>query len=252
MNVRSHRCGSRAGVVFDVDGTLFDSEPFGHRVAFNRAFAELGMNVHWDVECYSSLLSTTGGQRRIEQYLLRSGWTAREAVEDAARAHRRKTDLFVDLALSGRIPPRPGVRRLLRRLAAAGVELHVASTGRARWVRPLLSSTFGSDTFDIVVTGDDVLELKPSPEAYRQVVVATGLDPCHLVAVEDSVDGVASACSAGLPCAVVTTPHGDAGPFRGAGLVCTGYEELEADHLLRLMQCQSAPRSLTGTMPRSS
>lgn len=252
MTVRSHRCGSRVAVVFDVDGTLFDSEPFGHRVAFNRAFTELGMNVHWDVECYSSLLSTTGGQRRIQQYLLQSGWSAKEAAEDAARAHRRKTDLFVDLALSGRIPPRPGVRRLLRRLAGAGVELHVASTGRAQWVRPLLSSTFGSDTFDIVVTGDDVLELKPAPEAYRNVMAATGLDPGHLVAVEDSLNGVMSASSAGLPCAVVTNVHGDAGPFPGAGLVCAGFEELSAERLLGLMRCQNASRSLTGMMPRSS
>jgi HAD superfamily hydrolase (TIGR01509 family) len=252
MSVRSHRCGGRVGVVFDVDGTLFDSEPFGHRVAFNCAFAELGMDVHWDMECYSALLSTTGGQRRIEQYLLRSGWAVSEAAADAARAHRRKTDLFVDLALSGRIPPRRGVRRLLRGLAAAGVELHVATTGRARWVRPLLTSTFGCDTFDIVVTGDDVLELKPSPEAYRSVMTATGLDPGHLVAVEDSLNGVMAARSAGLPCAVVTNSHGEAGPFPGAGLVCSGFEELSVDLLLRLMQCQRVSRSSIGTMPRSS
>jgi beta-phosphoglucomutase-like phosphatase (HAD superfamily) len=131
------------------------------------------------------------------------------------------------------------------------VELHVATTGRARWVRPLLSSTFG-DTFDIVVTGDDVLELKPSPEAYRQVMAATGLDPGHLVAVEDSLNGVMSARSAGLPCVVVPSPLGDPGPFPGASLVCSGFEGLAAERLLSLMHCQRAPRSLIGTMPRSS
>jgi HAD superfamily hydrolase (TIGR01509 family) len=161
----SHRCGRRVGVVFDVAGTLFDSEPFG--------------------------------------------------------MHQRTTDMFVELALSGRIAPRPGVVRLLRRLSQAGAELHVATTGPARWVRPLLASTFGPDTFDIVITGDDVVEPKPSPEAYRQVLAGANLDPGHLVAVEDSGDGFAAA--------------------RGAGLACvprTGFEALDAESLLSLTPCQ--------------
>jgi beta-phosphoglucomutase-like phosphatase (HAD superfamily) len=83
-------------------------------------------------------------------------------------------------------------------------------------------------------------------------MAATGLDPGHLVAVEDSLNGVMSARSAGLPCVVVPSPLGDPGPFPGASLVCSGFEGLAAERLLSLMHCQRAPRSLIGTMPRSS
>ena len=52
-------------LIFDVDGTLADTEANGHRVAFNKAFAEAGLNWHWSVELYGDLLAVTGGKERI-------------------------------------------------------------------------------------------------------------------------------------------------------------------------------------------
>ncbi len=134
----AHRCADRVAVAFDVDGTLFDSEPEGHRVAFNAAFAELGVDVRWDLDTYANLLAVPGGRRRIEHYLICCGTGQQEARDTAARVHARKTELIVELALAGRIPTRPGVDRLVRQLLDAGAELHVVTTGSARWVRPLL------------------------------------------------------------------------------------------------------------------
>ncbi len=249
----SHRCGRRVAVVFDLDGTLFDSELSGHRVAFNRAFAELGIDVHWCRETYRGLLRITGGRRRIEQYLIESGWSHGDAAATAVLAHRLKTDLFLELAMAGRIPPRPGIPRLLHDLVAAGAELHVATTGRASWVRPLLAGTFGPDVFDLVITGDDVLELKPAPDAYRQVVHGAGLDPGHVVVVEDSQNGLSAARAAGLTCVVVTNPYTSEGPFPGAVLMCSGFKHLDANQLLRLTPCQQWRRRrslLTPATPR--
>ena len=172
--VPSHRCGRRVGVVFEVQGTLFDRGP----------------------------------------------------------------SCSVQQALSGRMPPRPGVARLLRQLSDAGAELHAATAGGAEWVRPLLASTFGPETFDIVICGDDVLQPKPSPETYLQLLAGTGLDPGHLIAVEDSWEGFVSARSAGLACAVVTTPDAGDEPFTSACLVRSGFEDLSADLLLGSTPCQ--------------
>lgn len=55
-------------VIFDVDGTLADTERDGHRVAFNSAFEAAGLTYRWSVEEYGDLLTTTGGRRRIERY----------------------------------------------------------------------------------------------------------------------------------------------------------------------------------------
>lgn len=60
-------------MIFDVDGTLVDSERDGHRVAFNTAFAQAGLSHHWDVETYGQLLGITGGRRRLATYLQEHG-----------------------------------------------------------------------------------------------------------------------------------------------------------------------------------
>ena len=56
-------------LIFDVDGTLADTERDGHRVAFNAAFADAGLDWHWSVPLYGQLLSVTGGKERIAEYL---------------------------------------------------------------------------------------------------------------------------------------------------------------------------------------
>jgi HAD superfamily hydrolase (TIGR01509 family) len=242
-NGSPHRCRRLPAVVLDVDGTLFDSEPFGHRIAFNQAFRQCGLDVQWDWETYRSLLGVTGGRRRIEAYLLRSGWPAAAASRAAGAVHERKTELLVDLALSGRIPTRPGVARLLRHLSDAGVALHIATTGRARWVRPLLDVTFGRDVFDVVVTGDDVLDLKPAPEVYQQVLRAAMSDTRHVVAIEDSRVGLTAARAAGLPCIVVRNAYFSAGPFPEAALVCSEFTQLTVSRVLGPLSCPASRRS---------
>lgn len=238
-------CGHRIGVVFDVDGTLVDSERDGHRVAFNLAFEEAGLDCRWDVDTYGRLLGITGGRRRLERFLREDGWEALAAQVVAGQLHERKTEIFTELAAGGRIPPRPGVGRLLSRLFDAGIELHVATTGSARWVHPLLRTCFGEHTFGVVVTGEDVRELKPAPDAYLQVLARTGLDPRHVVAVEDSPAGLTAARAAGLACVIVRNPYPARSPaeseFLGAVSVRSDFGDLSDDDVLRAVPVRHRP-----------
>jgi HAD superfamily hydrolase (TIGR01509 family) len=210
-------------VIFDVDGTLVDSERDGHRVAFNAAFEESGLGDRWDVDTYGRLLQITGGGRRLAFWFENTGRSPEEAAKLAERVHERKTHIMRRLAESGKIAARPGVHRLIDELAANGVQLHVATTGTRAWVEPLLKHTFG-DRFHTIITGTEVSDLKPSPAVYLEVLRRTGCSPERAVAVEDSGNGVRSAVTAGLRCVAAHNPYTCNDDLSGATLVADGLD----------------------------
>lgn len=213
-----------AAVVFDVDGTLVDSERDGHRVAFNAAFAEAGLPDHWDVTTYGGLLPIAGGARRLASWFESTGRTPVEARRLAEGLHARKTEIMRDLIADGRVQARPGVHRLLDELDAAGIPVHVATTGTRAWVEPLLERVFGP-RFQTVVTGTEVPELKPSPEVYLEVLRRTGCPADRTVAVEDSANGVRAAVAAGLRCVAAYNPYTRDDDLSGATLVTGGLDD---------------------------
>lgn len=199
--------GPLRAVIFDVDGTLVDSERMGHRLAFNEAFARAGLPYRWSAHHYGELLAVTGGCRRLRRYLVERGLPLPRAQVLAEELHAVKTDVFRTMATEGLIPLRPGVRRLIDALRRQGLRIFVATTGSPGWVVPLLDFHFGTAAFDGIVTGADVAALKPAPDAYRLVLRNAALEPSEAVAVEDSGNGLRAAHAAGLRCLVVRNEY---------------------------------------------
>jgi beta-phosphoglucomutase-like phosphatase (HAD superfamily) len=192
-------------LIFDIDGTLAETERDGHRVAFNHAFEDAGLVWHWGVEHYGELLAVTGGKERIAhhwQAVDPAAATSPQAAPTVRELHQRKTAHYLALVREGKVALRPGVRRLLLEARAQGLQLAIATTTTEANVRELLEVTLGGDSmswFSVIGAGDVVPHKKPAPHIYRWVLQRLGREASECVAFEDSAPGVAAAVEASIP-----------------------------------------------------
>lgn len=191
--------GGLQAILWDVDGTLAETELEGHRLAFNAAFAEHGLPWIWDRATYLPLLRVSGGRERMAAWVERSqGTPASPALLD--RLVQSKKAHFASLLRRG-LPLRDGVARLIGAAAAAGLPQLIVTTSSRSAVEALLSGALApqAGAFNGCICGDDVQRKKPDPEGYRLALDRLGLEATGVLAVEDSPQGLKAAVGAGLP-----------------------------------------------------
>ena len=221
-------------LIFDVDGTLADTERDGHRVAFNRAFSEAGLDWQWSVEVYGELLSVTGGKERIRHYVDTyhpPGTLPNDLDAMIVELHAAKTIHYTSMLAEAAIPLRPGVARLIDEARAVGLRLAIATTTTPANVFALLSSTLGEgseDWFEVIAAGDIVPAKKPAPDIYLWAMDKLGLGPESCLALEDSTNGVRSAYDAGIHSILVThNGYTENDNFNGASCVLDHLGEMD-------------------------
>ncbi|MEA3413318.1 MAG: HAD family hydrolase [Pseudomonadota bacterium] len=221
-------------LIFDVDGTLAETERDGHRVAFNEAFQALGLDWYWDVATYGRLLAVTGGKERIQHYIEVYGPGMPSVPDRSAlvrEIHVLKTRRYVELLQRGNIGLRPGVERILREARKSGVRLGIATTTTPENVRVLLECNLGHDSpawFEAIGAGDVVERKKPAPDIYEYVCARLGVEPRVCLAIEDSRNGLLSARAANLPVLVTPGCYTQTEDFSGALAVIDGLGEPQA------------------------
>lgn len=208
-------------LIFDCDGVLVDTERDAHRVGFNLAFKEMGIDAEWDVDLYGRLLLVAGGKERMRAYFDEFGWPAgaesAEARDELIVAlHKTKTQITSELVSS--LPVRPGILRIVDEAMAAGVRLGVCTTSNPKFIDAVLD-LFGPErkaAFEFVHAGDVVAKKKPAPDIYLLAQQTLGLDPKECMVVEDSRNGLLAATGAGFPTLITTSTYTVDEDFTGA------------------------------------
>jgi HAD superfamily hydrolase (TIGR01509 family) len=181
-------------VLFDMDGTLVDTEPYWIAAEYRlvESFGGTWTDEHAHALVGNALITSA-------EYLREHGGVALPAEEIVER-------LLDEVVRATReaVPWRPGAVELLAELGSRGVPCALVTMSYDRLARVVLEQ-LPARTFGALVTGDQVADGKPHPEAYLTAAARLGVDPTRCVAIEDSPTGVASAEAAG--CTVVAVPH---------------------------------------------
>lgn len=225
-------------LIFDVDGTLADTERDGHRIAFNLAFQEAGLDWDWTPELYGELLAVTGGKERIRFYLEKFNTTFAKPdnfAEFVAGLHAAKTRFYTKLMSEGAVPLRPGVERLMNEARAAGYRLAIATTTTPENVTALVTYTLGAEAlewFEVIGAGDIVPAKKPASDIYDYVLEEMNLSAEEAVAFEDSRNGILSSLAADLTTIITINGYTAEDDFSGAAIVLDQMGEPDAPFTL--------------------
>ena len=199
-------------IIFDCDGVLVDTERDAHRVGFNKAFAQFGIDAEWSVELYARLLLTAGGKERMTVYFDEFGWPAGTETQEQKDAlildlHKAKTQITSDIVAD--LPVRPGILRIIDEAIANGVKLGVCTTSNPKFIDAVLD-LFGPErkaAFSFVHAGDVVKKKKPAPDIYELAKETLGLPANECIVIEDSRNGLLAATGAGYPTLITMSTY---------------------------------------------
>ncbi|MGW0179509.1 HAD family hydrolase [Nocardia sp. NPDC003345] len=193
-----------AGVLWDMDGTLLDSEKLWD-IGVHELARELGREMTQEIR---HALIGASGANALRIMFTELGVDPEPAAVRAAGEflERRVTEL-----MTGPIPWRPGAAAALDMVRATGLPCALV-TNTKRSLTELALDTLGRHRFDVSVCGDEVPHGKPDPGVYLRAARLLGVDPGDCVAVEDSATGVAAAAAAGcgvlvVPCEIPVPEH---------------------------------------------
>jgi len=244
-------------VVFDCDGVILESEDL-HRVAYNATFEEFDVRneddspnqIVWTEEFYNEFQNLVGGGKpKMRWYFNKYGWpTSKLAPKPTTDEDKEKlidelqdwkSTKYQEFITSGKVPPRPGIVRLMDEARSAGLKVAVCSAATKSSVEVTLKALIGQDRFDnldLFMAGDDVPKKKPDPIIYVLAAEKLGVDASECLVIEDSLIGLQAALGAKMKCVVTHTPSTASQDFDGAELVLPQVgDELTIDRLKEVL-----------------
>lgn len=222
--------GRLAGVIFDMDGVVIDSEPLSLEV-----IAEIVLERGGHADPAGLLdLAGVGLAQALQTAAERSG-----RALDAAELRRSYDDRYLPRLRAGAVPT-PGLVSLVTGLRSAGIPVALASSSSLTEIDAVVTALRLGPDLAAIASAEEVTWPKPAPDVYLLAVQRLGTGSGGVVAIEDSATGAAAAAAAGLMCVGIRTAATSGHDLRGTALTVSSLEELDVAVLERLVAGPSA------------
>lgn len=225
--------------IFNVDGTLADTE-FSHRIAYNQAFADFGLDWYWDETQYIELLHIADEKERLLHYWRFMNSDLREingiAFQDTLnRLYELKTAMYEGAVSSGEVQLRQGVLTLISSAYEQGLQLAIMSTTSLVNISTLLRRSLGPDwrlSFTTIFDASAEPIKIPNPHVYSKILHAMKLTANECLVFENTLNGLQASRDAGLATIITPTHYTASHDFTGALRVVPDLTHVELSNLL--------------------
>lgn len=212
-------------VIFDVDGTMVDSEPL-HVLAWDRA---LQMYDHRLSDLSDERRSKIAGRKPLHIASDLIEWLDLQVKPEEFLKMRQK--IFLDLIRTD-IRPMPGLENSVKRLVKEGYLLGIGTAQYSEYINLVLDTLQLREYFQVVVTGDEIMHGKPHPETYLTVTKKLGVKPQDCVVIEDAESGIKSAKAAGCYCIAIENQNALKQDLSLADTIIISHDEVTKEFIL--------------------
>ena len=219
-------------LIFDIDGTVADTERHGHLPACNEAMRELGLDLQWEFEEFIALSHLPGTAFRLAYSLEQRGMPSEEIRQYVEAFRPLKQRLYIEKYLP-RISLRPGVQQLIKEALENDIRLAVVSTSYEAQIHALLRNQLSEyyPYFAPILGKESGQKTDNNGLLHKTCLEMMQLSPTEVIMIEDSEEGLEAARAAVIPTAVFYNDNTFGTPFREARLVAPGLEHFNLEKL---------------------
>ena len=221
-------------IIFDVDGTIANSERWGHLPACNEAFKILSLPLEWDWPIFKELLAIPGNANRLRYELTRMKEYSETDINAFVDAFVPiKKELYITKYLK-KVELRSGIKDFIKAIMAAGTRLAIVSTSYETQINELLSTKLPElkDYFKPVLGKESGVKTGDQGVLYERCLAELDLPAEQCLVIEDSNAGFTAAKKAGIPTAIFFNDYTEKEDFTGAVLVESSVQKINMDKLI--------------------